>query len=301
MIIVRTILRALGTFYFYHQIMFWGLMCPVLGLPARLFTFWFDHGRRIPHACAQICWGYLNFWTNPFWSVEVEGKEHLQGGGPFLVCCNHQSLIDSLAMLLIGHQVKFISHAKVFTAPILGLYMRVCGYISVDPANPFPAPEVARTIQGWWDQGESVCLYPEGTRSPDGELQPFKVGGFRLARSAQVAVVPVAIDGTHPILPKGGWTFKGSPFHRIRVKILPPITAEQYGDDAILLCRMTHNAIDEALGEMRGRVRDPEARPSLEESVSIETPMPEDLAAELGDEQLGDEDLGEEERRIAHA
>jgi len=294
MIIVRTIFRFMGTVYFYHQIMFWGLMTALTGLPVRLLTFWFDPRRRYPQACATICWGKLNFWTNPFWKIEVEGKEHLQGPGPFLVCSNHQSLIDSLAMLMIGHQLKFISNRKVFTAPILGSYMKVCGYIAVDPHNPFPAPDVARSIQGWWEKGESVCLYPEGTRSPDGELQPFKVGGFRLARNSKVSVVPVAIDGTHSILPKGGWTFKGSPFHRIRVRILPPITPEDYGDDAILLCRMTHNAIDKALGELRGRVRDPNARPSLEESVSmpVEMPVPDDLET--------DRDSTEDEWRIAH-
>lgn len=225
----------------------------LVGLPAHLITRLWDPRRRVPQACAIFIWGKLMFWTNPFWSIRVTGMEHLQSGGPFLVCCNHQSLIDSLAMLMIGHQVKFISHEKVFKAPLLGPYMKWCGYVAVNPKNPFPAPRVARDIKHWWDLNESVCLYPEGTRSADGQLQPFKVGGFRLARNAKVTVVPVAIDGTHPILPKGRFTFEKSAFFRINIRILPPITAEDYGNDAIQLCRMTHDSIEDALAEMRGR------------------------------------------------
>ncbi len=250
---VRTIFRWLATAFCYHHVMHWGMWSMLLGLPAHLVTRWWDPRRRVPQACAILTWGKLMFWTNPFWSIRVTGTEHLRAGGPFLVCCNHQSLIDSLAMLMIKHQVKFISHEKVFKAPLLGPYMKWCGYVAVDPKNPFPDPRVARDIKHWWELNESVCRYPEGTRSSDGELQPFKVGGFRLARDAGVTVVPVAIDGTHPILPKGRFTFERSVFHRIHVRILPPITAEEYGDDAIGLCRKTHDAIEEALDEMRGR------------------------------------------------
>ena len=250
---VRTLWNWLVSAYCYHNVMHWGLWTFITGMIARALTFWFDERRRGPQYCATFFWGRIQFLTNPFWSIDVEGQEHLQGGGPFLVCCNHQSLIDSLAMLVIGHQVKFVSHRKVFTAPLLGTMMRACGYVAVDPKNPFPAPDVAREIRGWWDRGESVCLYPEGSRSPDGELQPFKVGGFRLARDAGVPVLPVVIDGTHDIMPKGGLTFRKGAFHKIRVRILPPITADQYGNDALGLCRKAHDLIGATLDDLRGR------------------------------------------------
>lgn len=241
----------LATAFCYHHILHLGLWVFLSGVAARAATFWFDRRRRIPQACAIFFWGTVQFLTNPFWRIEVTGKEHLAGGGPYLVCCNHQSLVDSLAMLMIGHQVKFISHRKVFKAPLLGTMMRLCGYVSVDPRNPFPAAGVAREIEGWWSLGESVCLYPEGTRSTDGRLQPFKVGGFRLARNRRVPVLPVAIDGTADILPKGRLSGRGRIVHRIRVRILPPITAEEYGDDALELCRRTHRAIGDALDGLR--------------------------------------------------
>jgi 1-acyl-sn-glycerol-3-phosphate acyltransferase len=226
----------------------------LLGMPAHLLTRVWDKRRRVPQWFAITLWGRMMFWTNPLWRVHISGHEHLAGGGPFLVCCNHTSLIDSLVMLMIGHQVKFISHRKVFKAPLLGPYMHWCGYIPVDPANPFPAPEVARNIKHWWDLGESVCLYPEGTRSRDGEIQPFKRGGFRLATASRVTVVPVAIDGTYPILPKGRLTPLSGKVQHIHVRILPPITAQEYGDDPIGLSKRAHDAIAAALDEMRGRV-----------------------------------------------
>jgi len=248
---LRTLWTWLVTGACYVHILHWGVWVFVAGVIGRALTFPFDARRRVPQACAIALWGWAQFLTNPFWRVRVEGKEHLRGGGPFLVCCNHQSLLDSLAMLRLGHQVKFISHRKVFDAPLLGTMMRLCGYVAVDPGNPFPAPDVAREIGGWWELGESVCLYPEGTRSKDGELQPFKHGGFRLARNHRVPVLPVAIDGTHGILPKGAFALRGRVFHRITVRILPPIPPEQYGDDPIALAKTTHDVIEAALDDIR--------------------------------------------------
>ncbi len=251
MSIVRSIAKWLVTAFCYHHVLHWGLWAMLFGMPAHLLTRPWDRRRRVPQWFAITLWARMMFWTNPFWRLRVTGREHLAGGGPFLVCCNHTSLIDSLAMLTIGHQVKFISHRKVFKAPLLGPYMHWCGYIPVDPANPFPAPEAARMIRRWWELGESVCLYPEGTRSRTGAIQPFKRGGFRLAVASRVTILPVAIDGTYPILPKGRLTPASAGVQQIRVRILPPITAEEYGDDAIALCKRTHDAIAEALDEMR--------------------------------------------------
>ncbi len=252
MTLVNKLRRALVTVCLYHHVLHWGLWVFLSGLLAHLPTRWWDERRRIPQHCAVLFWGKLQFWSNPFWRIRVEGRENI-GDGPYLVCCNHQSLVDSMAMLMIGHQVKFISHAKVFKAGLLGPYMRLCGYVSVDPRNPFPAPDVARNIKRWWDLGESICLYPEGTRSLDGEVQPFKVGGFRLARNHGVPILPVAIDGTHGILPKGAATFRNGLFHPIRVRILSPIHPDTFEGDPIALSKHTHDVIEASLDELRGR------------------------------------------------
>ena len=249
---VKRVLKSLVTAYCYHQMLLWGLATFLGQILGRALTFPFDPRRRVPQAVASALWGAAFWLTHPFWRIRVEGK-HNAGSGPYLVICNHQSLVDSLAMLMIGHQVKFISHAKVFKAPLLGMAMRICGYVSVDPRNPFPAPRVAREITGWWARGESVCLYPEGTRSRDGEIQPFKVGGFRLAHRAKVGILPVAIDGTHAVLPKGALTYVGPAFKRIRVRVLEPIPWDACGDDPIALSRLTRDTIAAELDRMRGR------------------------------------------------
>lgn len=249
---VKRVLKTLVTAYCYHQMLFWGLLTFLGQMIGRALTFPWDPRRRVPQAAATALWGAAFWGTHPFWRLRVEGRQNV-GPGPYLVICNHQSLVDSLAMLRIGHQVKFISHAKVFKAPMLGVAMRICGYVSVDPRNPFPAPRVAREIEGWWTLGESVCLYPEGTRSSDGEIQPFKRGGFRLAHGARVGILPVAIDGTHEVMPKGALTFVGGFFKRVRVHVLPPIPWDACGDDPIALSRLTHDTIAAELDRMRGR------------------------------------------------
>ncbi len=249
---MKRIAKALVTAVLYHQMLFWGLLVFLGHLATRPFSFPWDAARRIPHAVAAFFWGTAFWGSHPFWRLRVEGRENA-GAGPYLVVCNHQSLVDSLAMLMIGHRVKFISHVKVFTAPLLGTSMRICGYIGVEPGNPFPAPRVAREINDWWALGESVCLYPEGTRSRDGEIQPFKAGGFRLAHGARIPILPVAIDGTHEALPKGARTYRGGAFKRIRVRILPPIAWDACGDDPRALCRLAHDTIAAELDKMRGR------------------------------------------------
>ena len=266
MAVVKRVLKALATAYCYHQMLFWGCCSFVSGVLLRAVSFPWDPRRRLPQWAAILFWG-KSFWhSHPLWRLRVEGRENV-GPGPYLVISNHQSLVDSVVMLMIGTQVKFISHAKVFKTPLLGPYMRICGYVSVDPRNPFPAPRVAREIEGWWAMGENVCLYPEGTRSSDGEIQPFKVGGFRLALKAGVSILPVAIDGTHDVLPKGALTFRGATFKRIRARILPPIPSDACGTDPIALSRLTHDHIAGALDEMRGRA-------SVEESSSWTVPTP---------------------------
>jgi 1-acyl-sn-glycerol-3-phosphate acyltransferase len=269
---VRRVAKALVTIVLYHQMLFWGLLVFVGHMLTRPFTFPWDPGRRVPHAVASFFWGRAFFGTHPFWRVKVEGVENA-GPGPYLVICNHQSLVDSLAMLMIGHRIKFISHIKVFTAPLLGSSMRICGYIGVEPGNPFPAPRVAREINDWWALGESVCLYPEGTRSGDGEIQPFKAGGFRLAHGAKVSILPVAIDGTHEALPKGAKTYVGSPFKRIRVHVLPPIPWDACGNDPRALAHLTHDTIATELDRMRGRALTDSS------SETLPTPPPKRVAS----------------------
>lgn len=133
-----------------------------------------------------------------------EGLERLQGLGPCVFTANHQSWLDIIALLvLLPGSVRFVAKRELGRVPLFGPAMRAAGHIEVDRRDLRSAvsayEEAGRVIQS----GFSALVFPEGTRSRDGRLLPFKKGPFVLAIVAQVPVVPVVILGSHDALPRG--------------------------------------------------------------------------------------------------
>ncbi len=164
-------------------------------------------------------WGRLALALNQV-SVTLSGVEHLPEG-PVIFMSNHQSNFDILALLsLIPRRIYWIAKKELFAIPVFGPAMRRGGYIPLDRGNGRKAlqsmDEAAAAIQ----QGKSVVLFPEGTRSPDCDLLPFKRGGFILARKAGVPVIPVTINGSGKINPASQiLLYPGS----ISITIHPPV------------------------------------------------------------------------------
>lgn len=134
---------------------------------------------------------------------------------------NHQSNVDIwvLAKVMpIG--TRFVAKQELFRIPVLGRAMTAAGFIRINRSNRSEAirslTQAAESIRG----GRPVILFPEGTRSRDGRLQPFKKGAFHLATLAGVPVVPVAIRGTFEIMPPGSLRVRPGP---IEVFFEPPI------------------------------------------------------------------------------
>ncbi|MEI7815730.1 MAG: lysophospholipid acyltransferase family protein [Desulfuromonadales bacterium] len=133
--------------------------------------------------------------------VVVRGEEHLPNG-PVIFMSNHQSNFDILSLLAaMPRQFHWIAKKELFEIPVFGPSMRRGGYIPLDRGDGRKAlqslDEAAATIH----KGKSVVLFPEGTRTTDGNLLPFKRGGFILARKADVPVIPVTINGSGAINP----------------------------------------------------------------------------------------------------
>jgi 1-acyl-sn-glycerol-3-phosphate acyltransferase len=238
--------RAVLTIVAWHVVLNCAFASFVFGMPTLLVPRRFDPRRRLPHRVGTFWWGAAVWALCPFWRVEIEGAERLRDGGPYLVCSNHQSMMDVLALMALRGDFKWVSGVRFFKIPMLATYMRATGYIAADLANPFSAKAVLEECGRCLASGESVGLFPEGTRSATGRLGNFKPGAFRVAVEHDVPVLPVAIDGTREILPKGGWMFAGSPFRTVRVKVLPPVRATDVGAESA-----------HALGEaVRGRIGD---------------------------------------------
>jgi len=164
--------------------------------------------------------------------------------GGFLYFSNHHSILDILALFVALKDTPFVFAAKkeLFRVPFIGWHLRLAGYVEVDRDNRDRAVasfcKAAKQIR---ERGTVVTVYPEGTRSVDGTILPFKKGPFMLALDAQAPIVPVAVDGAQLALRKHTLRLYG---HPIRVVVGKPIeTAGLLPADRDQLLRRTRLAV----------------------------------------------------------
>ena len=163
----------------------------------------FDRNGRIIHAYVAVPWAKMILRVCGV-KVRVKGMENVKENLPHVFLTNHQSYFDIFALLAhLPADFKFILKQELMKIPLLGLSMKRAGYIAINREDPRGAVKSLREAAEKIKNGSSVVIFPEGTRSRDGRLQPFKSGGFHLALKAGCDVVPVAIINSRNIVPKG--------------------------------------------------------------------------------------------------
>jgi len=126
------------------------------------------------------------------------------GDGPYVIVANHSSMLDIGTMgAAMPVDFHFLSRPFFFKIPIMGWGMKWGGHLSIPRDNPRAAKLVLDQLKGRFEQGLSACLFPEGTRSPDGTVQRYKRGSFFTAVQEGIPILPVALIGTSTALPKG--------------------------------------------------------------------------------------------------
>lgn len=175
----------------------WTMAC---SLSAILFTL-LDPSGRSYHAHARL-WSWLALKVARV-RLKVRGTELVPPGQPFIFMGNHQGYFDVLALFhAVPQRFKWLAKAELFKVPIWGHSMRRAGYIPLDRGNGPAALKnleaAAAAIRG----GDSVVVFPEGTRTLDGSLLPFKKGGFLLAIKAGVPIVPFTVNGSRHVNPR---------------------------------------------------------------------------------------------------
>lgn len=155
-------------------------------------------------------------------TVSVEGIEHLSQTEAQVVVANHQSWFDILALFLVlPVELRFVAKKELFAVPFFGWTLRALGHVRLDRSNLKKAIEAYEVASRYIRQQRlSVLVFPEGTRSRTGALQPFKTGPFVLAIQSGAPIVPVYVAGTFGILPKGSIRVRPSAVH---VSVGPPV------------------------------------------------------------------------------
>ena len=188
----------------------------------------FELARRFWYSMRRCWWAAL-------WHLEVDGVEHVPTRGPVLLCANHVSHLDAPVLLqALGVDFRAVAKKEVFYVPFFSSVLRFAGFIEVDRADRVQATRaIARAVDAL-KGGACFLIFPEGTRSRTGALGPFKKGGFVVGMDAGSRIVPVALQGTGELMPRGGFRIRPG---TVRVRVLDPVSAESYsyGDrDALI-------------------------------------------------------------------
>ena len=228
------------------------LSCAVLFVPALLLylvTFW-QRPRRWLHVYTSYWALHYLAWA-PFASVRVEGRARALTQGPCVYVVNHQSMVDILAVFAVRLPFLWVSKRENFYAPFLGWNMWMNGYVALRRRHLPSIRRMLRTCEARLVEGSSLCVFPEGTRSDDGNLRPFYRGAFWIAVRNRVPIVPIVVEGTGLILPKRRFGIRPQ---AALVRILEPIAPEEAGNDDRKLRELVFARMQGELDAIRAKV-----------------------------------------------
>ena len=190
-----------------------------------LATFTFDRRRRMLHLFTSL-WAYHYVFALRLWSARFQGKSRIDPGQTYIYCVNHQSLGDILIMFGLFRHYKWVSKRDVFRVPFIGWNMSMNNYVSVVRGEKTSVEIMMKDCRRHLTTGSSIMMFPESTRSTDGQIKQFKLGAFLLAKELNLPIAPIVIEGTRDALPKNGFLLEQRATLPIHVRILEPIPAD---------------------------------------------------------------------------
>ncbi len=218
-----------------------------LAFIAWLVTFPFDSDRRVVHFIISLN-SFLIIHLIPLWKIDIQGKEKVDKKTTYIIISNHQSILDILVINSLCLRFKWVSKIENLKVPVLGWYLRMADYIIIDRGNADSRDLLYEKASEFIKRGISVMMFPEGTRSVDGTIHPFKRGAFKLAIDNNIAVLPVTIKGAGAILPKHESQLGSG--YKINLQILDPVMPSNFGTrDHDKLALSIHDMMVASLGE----------------------------------------------------
>lgn len=206
----------LRTLIFYLLFYPWTLFLILVSLPLSFIS------ADLIHDCG-IFWGRSCLKLAGL-KLQIKGRENIPEQGPVIYVSNHQSNFD-IPILYAGLPVQFrwLAKKELFRIPFFGLAMKRSGYIPIDRSDRRKTMHSLNQAAQRIRSGTSVIVFPEGTRTTDGQVQPFKKGALVIAAKAQVPIVPLAIQGSYGVQPKGRWIVNAG---RLTLTVCPAINTK---------------------------------------------------------------------------
>jgi len=210
-------------------------------------------------------WGCLYTWLNPAWPVSVSGRERIDEDEACVFVANHLSLLDILVMFRLLRHFKWVSKIENFRVPFIGWNMSLNRYIRLRRGDRSSVVQMMRECERTLAEGNSVMMFPEGTRSPSGKMRAFKTGAFEIALKSKVPIHPIVLQGTADALPKRGFVLQGR--HPIEVRVL----------DRIPYTSFQHMTVEELTTHVRGVIAaelgEKQLEPALPEAPAARAPV----------------------------
>ncbi|MEW6367541.1 MAG: lysophospholipid acyltransferase family protein [Acidobacteriota bacterium] len=191
-----------------------------------------DRSGRLSHLVARY-WSRCILYTCGV-RVRLHGTVSSDPKAAYIVMSNHQGILDiPLLFAYLPLQFRIMAKRSLFLIPFLGWHLYLSGHIPINRRSMRQSAKALLRAAGKVKRGTSIVLFPEGTRSRDGQPGQFKLGGFRLAQEHELPILPVTIDGSLPILPKGSAWIRSAP--PVNLTFHPPVTAGGLADRAELV------------------------------------------------------------------
>lgn len=181
--------------------------------------------------------------------VEVHGRHHLLPGQSYVIVANHLSQFDIFVLYgYLGVDFRWVMKHELRKIPVIGICCEKLGHVFINRNNTEAAIASLNEARARLANGASVLFFPEGTRSRDGQLKPFKKGAFKMAQDLHMPVLPVTLSGTFDILPAG--TLRLHPGATARLILHPPLTVTGHSDTELqTLVRQSRAAIATPLSD----------------------------------------------------
>lgn len=215
-------------------------------------------------------YGRLTSALTPLWRFSVEGAVPADfAARGYVVISNHESTADPFLLSHLPFDMRFVAKHELFTLPLIGWLMRLGGDIPLKRGETQSVREMSDACKRTLEGGLAIMLFPEGTRSPDGALLPFKDGAFRLAIETGAPILPLAVAGTRSCRPKGSLWFGEA---RAKVRILEPLPVGGLTlADLPLLKERARSAIGEAACDLRASLDTGREAPARREPIALQS------------------------------
>jgi 1-acyl-sn-glycerol-3-phosphate acyltransferase len=196
----------------------------VLILMVYLITFPFDRHRVLSNKMLKLL-AWLMLKVNPGWKIILKGGNTQKIKKPVIVVANHQSFLDLPLLYLLPWTMKWVAKRDLFKIPILGWIIFMTGHLGIDRKRRSSVKKLDKLVVPI-KEGIPGLIFPEGTRSADGQLLRFKMGAFRMAKQYNFNILPVVLNGGHQAMPQGEWRIGYD--QDFEISVLDPVSPDDF-------------------------------------------------------------------------